>query len=151
MNEVSVNALTVPEATVEAPVKFVALTTVAPEIAPVAEILIEGVFKKLLKPVAEAKLIPLIRPRALLFAASKLIPLVVSIPKPALLASTNVKSIPLTVVPVITLLLLVTLRAKSFDASAVRDVSVRLAIVPDVAVEVTVSPVAPAMAPAEVI
>jgi hypothetical protein len=66
--------------TVDDALRVVVEIPVAPVMAPVPVILIDGVLMKFVNPVADAKLIPLIILESLLLAAGKLIPYVVLVP-----------------------------------------------------------------------
>ena len=91
-------------------VSVVVETPVAPVIAPAAEILIDGVEKNLLKPVAEAKLMPLIILELLFDPAVKLIPLMTLVLF-VFVALLNESESPLVVIEETEVLLLVKLRA----------------------------------------
>lgn len=77
------------------------LIVVAPVMAPVESMTIEGVFRKFLYPVAEAKLIPLVVLSASLplVPAAKLMTFKVLVPEDGLVLLTGVKTTPPTVVP----------------------------------------------------
>lgn len=112
----------------------------APLMLPAEEILIVGVFKKLVKPVAETKLMPLMVLALVMLAAGKLMPLTV-LELLALVPVAKVKSRPETAVAPTAPEALVTVADNNLEASVVKEVSVRATIVPLTAVEVTVKPV----------
>jgi hypothetical protein len=118
----------------------VAVIAGAPVILPALSMTIDGVFRKLVKPVADMKLIPLILLVLVLVAAWKLTPLTV-LELLAFVPLAKVRSKPETAVAPAAAEASVTVRDWSLDASAVKEVSVRLTIVPEVPVEVTVNPV----------
>ncbi len=109
----------------------------APVMLPAEVIAMVGVLKKLEKPVALAKLIPLIVLELVMVAAGKLMPLV-GLELLALVAVARVRSRPETAVAPTAEEALVTVRDCNLEASAVKAVSVRLTMVPEVALEVTV-------------
>lgn len=125
---------TVVELTVNGAVPVVTVDWICPELA----ILSSGELKKLVKPVAEAKLIPLITLELVLVAAGKLTPLTV-FELLALVPLVRSKLTPLTAVAPTAALALVTAKLSNFEPSAVKAASEKETIVPEVAEEVTVS------------
>ncbi len=113
---------------------------VTPETAPAEEMTIEGVFRKLVKPVADWKVMPLIVLELVLVAAGKLMPFKV-LELLVLVPLARVKSRPETAVAPTAADALVTVSDCSLAPSAVKAVLVRLAVVPEVPVEVRVKPV----------
>jgi hypothetical protein len=93
--------------------------------------------KKLVNPLAETKLIPLMVLELVLVAAGKLMPLVV-LELLEFVPLAKVRSKPLTAVAPAAAEALVTVADRSLLASAVKEVSVKETMVPLVAVEVTV-------------
>ena len=123
-----------------APENVVAVMVPAPVMLPALVMAMVGVFKKLVKPVALTKLIPLMVLELVMVAAGKLIPLVV-LELLELVPVANVRSNPETAVAPAEAEALVTVKLWSLEASAVKEVSVKATTVPEVPVEVTVKPV----------
>ena len=106
-----------------APEKVVAVTVGTPEILPEESMTMEGVLRKLVKPVAELKLTPLILLELVLVAAWKLIPLVV-LELLELVPLAKVRSRPETAVAPAAPEASVTVKDSSLEASAVKEVLV---------------------------
>jgi hypothetical protein len=102
--------------------------------------IIDGVFRKLVNPVADWYVIPLIVFELVLVAAWKLIPLTVFVLL-EFVPLASVKSSPDTAVAPAAAEASVTVMDCALEASAVKDVFVSARVVPEVAVPVTVSPV----------
>ena len=110
----------------------------APEILPEESITIDGVLRKLVKPVVAPKLIPLTVPLA---AATKLSKFEVLVPDAGAAAACSVKVKPFTASPAAAVLLFLNVKLERLAAAVLSDESVKLVASPETAVEVTVNPV----------
>jgi hypothetical protein len=106
--------------------------------APAESMTMDGVLRKLVKPVVAPKLIPLTVPPA---AATKLRRLEVLVPDAGEAAAFSVRVKPLTARPAAAVLLFLKVKLERLAEAVLREISVMDVASPDTAVEVTVNPV----------